>query len=202
MAETQTRGRGRRGRIWHDAPGASLLVSVIVRSSLPPARLPTLSLAAGVAVAEALIASSGVPARLKWPNDVLVAGRKVAGILLERQGDVVIVGVGVNVSQREFPGELASRATSIALEGGLCDREALLAAVLETVARWRKRLEHDGFEPLRARWMELSAMVGQRVSVDGVVGTTLGLDAEGALLIETGTGSARILAGDVEPVGG
>lgn len=202
MAETQTRGRGRRGRIWHDAPGASLLASVILRSSLPTARIPTLSLAAGVAVAEAIIASSGVPARLKWPNDVLVAGRKIAGILLERTGDVVIIGVGVNVSQREFPGELASRATSIALEGGLCDPETLLAAVLETVARWRDRLERDGFEPLRARWMELSAMVGQRVSVDGVVGTALGLDDEGALLIETGTGSARVFAGDVEPAAG
>ena len=177
-------------------------MSVIVRSSLPTARVPMLSLAAGVAVAEAIIASSGVAARLKWPNDVLVAGRKVAGILLERQGDVVIIGVGVNVSQREFPGELASRATSIALEGGLCDREALLSAVLETVARWRDRLEHDGFEPLRARWIELSAMVGQRVSVDGVVGTTLGLDADGALLIDAGTGSVRILAGDVEPAAG
>lgn len=197
IAETQTQGRGRRGRVWKDAPGASLLLSVVVRTSLPAARLPTLSIAAGVAVAEALRAVSGLDARLKWPNDVLVGGRKIAGVLLERHGDVVILGIGINVTPEAVPAELAAQATSIASEGATPDREALLAAVLETVAGWRTRLERDGFEPLRARWTALAGMLGRRIAVDGIVGTAAGLDADGALLVETDAGPARVLAGDV-----
>ncbi len=198
VAETQTAGRGRRGRVWQDVPGASLLCSMILRTALAPARLPTLSLAAGVAVAEALISTAGVDARLKWPNDVRVGARKIAGVLLERHGVAVLLGIGVNVAQRAVPAELAAHATSIAIEGGRADRDAILEAVLAAVAHWRARLEQEGFAPVRERWTALAAMLGGRVSVDGIVGTALGLDADGALLIETSTGTTRILAGDVE----
>jgi BirA family biotin operon repressor/biotin-[acetyl-CoA-carboxylase] ligase len=196
VADTQTQGRGRRGRVWLDTPGESLLLSVILRTTLPVAQMPTLSIAAGVAVAEALIASAGVEARLKWPNDVLVGGRKVAGVLLERHGDAVILGIGVNVAQTSSRA-LAPQATSIAIEGGRPDREAILGAVLAAVATWRGRLEREGFEPVRARWTALASMVGRRVTADGKVGTALGLDDDGALLIDTATGAARVLAGDV-----
>src|SRR6185295_4186783 len=192
VAETQTQGRGRRGRVWQDAPGASLLVSVVLRTSLPPARLPTLSIAAGVAVAEALHAEAGLDARLKWPNDVLVGGRKIAGVLLERRGDAVILGIGINVTRDAIPSELAERATSIADEGGSPDREALLA-----IGRWRARLERDGFEPVRAQWMAQTGMLGRPVTVEGVAGTALGIDTDGALLVQTETGPTRVLAGDV-----
>jgi BirA family biotin operon repressor/biotin-[acetyl-CoA-carboxylase] ligase len=188
--------------VWRDTPGASLLLSVILRTSLPAARVATLSLAAGVAVAEALIAVGGVEARLKWPNDVLVGGRKIAGLLLERQNDVVILGVGINVAQASVPEEMGQHATSIAGEGGRADREALLAAFLDGVSAWRRRLEHEGFEPVRGRWTALAGMLGRRITVDGVVGTALGLDGDGALLMDTDTGTTRILAGDVAILGG
>jgi BirA family biotin operon repressor/biotin-[acetyl-CoA-carboxylase] ligase len=196
VADTQTQGRGRRGRVWLDTPGQSLLLSVVLRTSLPIARLPTLSIAAGVAVAEALI-ECGVDARLKWPNDVVVGGRKIAGVLLERHGDVVILGLGVNVAQTSVRSQLTAQATSVAIEGGHADRDAVLAAVLAALARWRARLEREGFDPVRARWTALASMLGRRVTADAVAGTAIGLDDDGALLVETGTGAARVLAGDV-----
>jgi BirA family biotin operon repressor/biotin-[acetyl-CoA-carboxylase] ligase len=197
VAETQTAGRGRRGRLWRDTPGASLLVSVILRTSLPLTRVPTLSLAAGVAVAEALITMAGVEARLKWPNDVLVNGRKIAGVLLERQSGAVILGIGINIAAAAVPAELTAQATSVAGEGGRADRVAILAALLDALADWRACLEREGFEPVRARWTALAAMLGRRITADGVVGMALGLDDDGALLMETGAGTTRILAGDV-----
>jgi BirA family biotin operon repressor/biotin-[acetyl-CoA-carboxylase] ligase len=197
VAETQTAGRGRRGRVWKDAPGASVLMSVVLRTSLPVARVATLSIAAGVAVAEALIAIAGLDARLKWPNDVLVGGKKVAGILLERHGDVVILGVGINVTRDAVPREFDERATSIAREGARVERDAVVTAVVDAVARWRTVLERDGFEPVRARWSELAAMVGREVTVDGVAGIARGLDHDGALVLETESGLRRVLAGDV-----
>jgi BirA family biotin operon repressor/biotin-[acetyl-CoA-carboxylase] ligase len=196
VADTQTQGRGRRGRVWLDTPGESLLLSVVLRTSLPIARLPTLSIAAGVAVAEALI-ECGVDARLKWPNDVVVGGRKIAGVLLERHGDAVILGLGVNVGQTSVRSRLAPQATSVAIEGGRADRDAVLAAVLGAVTRWRVRLEHEGFEPVRARWTALASMLGRRVTADAVAGTAIGLDDDGALLVETEAGATRVLAGDV-----
>ena len=200
VAETQTRGRGRRGREWHDAPGSCLLLSVILRSSLPAARLPLLSLASAVAVAEALIAVAGVDARLKWPNDVQVRGRKIAGILLERRGDAIVLGIGVNVMQPALVPELDAVATSIAREHGHTDREALLAEVLDRVGQWRARLEREGFTPLRARWTALATTPGRYVTAEGVSGVARGLDSDGALIIETAAGATRVLAGDVVEV--
>ena len=202
VAETQTAGRGRRGRVWQDVPGASLLLSMILRTTLAPARLPTLSLAAGVAVAEALASAGGVAARLKWPNDVQADGRKIAGVLLERHGDAVVLGIGVNVAERSVPLELASRATSVAVAGGRADRDEILAAILAGVLRWRDRLEREGFAPVRARWTSLAAGIGRRVSVEGAEGTVLGLDDDGALLIDTDAGTTRVLAGDVIEITG
>ena len=183
--------------MWRDAPGASLLLSIILRTSLPAARVPLLSFAAAVAVAEALILAAGVDARLKWPNDVHVRDRKVAGILLERRGDVVVLGIGVNVTQRELAPDLQPLATSIALEHGRADREALLVAVRDGVARWRDRLESEGFAPVRARWTALATTPGRYVNADGVEGLARGLDDDGALVIDTEHGPTRIIAGDV-----
>src|SRR5262249_7217250 len=105
IADSQAAGRGRRGRVWHDEPGASLLVSIVLRPRVEPARLRTLSLTAGIAVAEALERATGLAARLKWPNDVLVDSKKIAGILLESRLSatlpaVVALGIGVNLTQR------------------------------------------------------------------------------------------------------
>ena len=201
VADHQTAGRGRRGRAWEDEPGASLLVSLLVRPRLAAALRPALSLAAGVAVVEALEAVAGLAARLKWPNDVLVGGRKLAGILVESRGGepaTLVVGVGVNLAQRSFPDALAARATSVWLETGRApDREAVLAALLDAFDAWRARLEREGMAPLAARWGELADTLGRRVTADGVAGVAVGLDADGALLVDDGAGLRRVVSGEI-----
>jgi BirA family biotin operon repressor/biotin-[acetyl-CoA-carboxylase] ligase len=204
VADSQAAGRGRRGRAWVDEPGASLLASIVLRPRLEPSRLAGLSLAAGVAVAEALMRATGLAPRLKWPNDVLVDGRKIAGILLESRltgsGPLTaILGVGVNLGQRVFPADLATRATSVRLASGrLVDREVVLAALLDALAEWRRRLEHRGFAPVRARWRELSDTLGRTVTVDGVTGRAVDIDSDGALVVhDSGGRRYRVVAGDV-----
>src|SRR5262249_3426553 len=152
--------------------GAALLCSIVVRTSLPLARRSLLSLTAAVSVAETLIAVAGVNARLKWPNDVLVNGRKIAGILLESRGGAssspTIIGIGVNVGQSRFAPELAGVATSVALERGRAvPRHELLDALLDHFDAWREHLEREGFDPVRERWLMLADTIGREVLVDG-----------------------------------
>ncbi len=204
VADHQSAGRGRRGRRWEDEPGASLLVSILLRPRLGPDRLPGLSHVAAIAVGEALAAVAALAPRLKWPNDVLVGGRKIAGILLESRlsamnSAITILGIGVNVAQREFPSELAGRATSVALETGRAvDRDVLLAALLDRFDTWRACLEGQGFGPVRERWLALSETMGRRVTVDGLTGIAVDLDQDGALVLETGAGRHRVVAGTIE----
>jgi BirA family transcriptional regulator, biotin operon repressor / biotin---[acetyl-CoA-carboxylase] ligase len=202
IADHQTAGRGRRGARWEDEPGASLLMSIVLRPDLEPARLPTLSYVAAVAVAEALAAVVPVVPRLKWPNDVLVSSRKIAGILLEtklgRAPATTILGIGINLGQRQFPAALADRATSVAIETGLAvDREVLLTALLDRFDVWRRRLEAEGFDVVRQRWIALSDTIGRRVSVEGRVGIAQDLDQDGALILENGDGRQRVVAGEM-----
>ncbi|MGH7353164.1 MAG: biotin--[acetyl-CoA-carboxylase] ligase [Candidatus Rokuibacteriota bacterium] len=204
VADTQRSGRGRRGRGWHDVPGASVLVSLLVRPRLAAAALPQLSFVAAVAVAEALEATTGLTPRLKWPNDVLARGRKVAGILLEsRPGDAagpcVVIGIGVNLAQRAFPEALADRATSVLLETGRAPgRDTVLEALLEAFDRWRARLEGDGFGAVRDAWRARTETLGRRVSVEGVAGTAVDIDEAGALLVDDGGRVRRIVSGELE----
>jgi BirA family biotin operon repressor/biotin-[acetyl-CoA-carboxylase] ligase len=205
VADQQLAGRGRRGRTWRAPAGTSLLASIVVRPRLPQSLLSTLSLTTAVAVAEALRRVAKVDARLKWPNDVLVAGKKVAGILLESRMSggssvVTIIGVGINLGQREFPPDLAEGATSIALETGQApSRESVLAALLEEFDAWRARLEGEGFGPVREAWRRLSDTLGRRVTVDTVTGLAADLDTDGALLIDVAGTLTRVLAGVVSP---
>jgi len=213
VADQQLAGRGRRGRTWSAPAGTSLLASILVRPRLPQPLLATLSLTTAVAAAEALRRVTGVEARLKWPNDLLVSGRKIAGILLESRmtgqaaaggstpngsGIVTIVGVGINLGQREFPPDLADGATSVAIETGRApSREAVLTALLEEFDVWRARLEEKGFEPVREGWRRLSDTLGRRVTVDDVSGIAVDLDVDGALLVDVGGSVKRVLAGAV-----
>lgn len=202
VAEHQTQGRGRRGHRWEDEPGASLLCSILVRSPLPLAERPRLGFAAALAVADALGAVAALDARLRWPNDVLVAGRKIAGILLEARGDAVVVGVGINVGQRSFPADLAGHATSIALAGACAvDREAVLAALLQAFDGWRGRLEREGFAALREAWLARADTIGRAVRIDGLDGVAVGLDGDGALLVQVGGTMHRVTAGALEDRG-
>ena len=224
VADQQSAGRGRCGRTWRAPAGASLLASILVRPRLPQALLATLSLTTAVATAEALRRVAPVAARVKWPNDVLVGGKKIAGILLEARMSTgtgvseprraclgppsvdgvltvpatTVIGIGINLGQREFPPDLAAGATSIALETGHApDRETMLEALLEAFDAWRARLEGDGFGPVRERWRALSDTLGRRVTVDAVSGVATDLDTDGALLIDVGDGTARVIAGEI-----
>src|SRR5207249_3161007 len=202
VADEQSAGRGRRGRTWRAPAGTSLLASILVRSRLPRPLLATLSPTAAVATAEALRRVAPVLARVKWPNDVLVDGKKIAGILLESRvgaaAPVTILGIGVNLGQREFPPGLAGIATSVALETGRSvDRDAMLAVLLEEFDAWRARLEGEGFAPVRERWRALSDTLGRRVTVDAVTGVAQDLDHDGALLIDVGGTVQRVIAGEI-----
>ena len=131
--DEQTEGRGRLGRTWQAPAGTSLLFSIVLVPPVAPARMPELSLVAGTAVAEAIESETGLRATIKHPNDVLIEGRKVAGILAEASEGRVVLGVGVNVSQTasQLPEGVQTPATSLSLEGAAVDRVELLAAILE-----------------------------------------------------------------------
>jgi len=208
IAEAQTAGRGRRGRTWASPPRKNLYLSAILRPDLSLQRVPEITLVASVALCEA-IREAGVDAAIKWPNDILCGGRKVAGILTEIAADPdrvqwVVVGVGVNLNAapEDFPEELRPIATSVAAErGGPVPRALFTAALLARLEAWLERHAEEGFGPVRARWCELSGTLGREVRVvtgDGdVTGVAEDIDAAGALLVRTAAGVRRVLAGDV-----
>jgi BirA family biotin operon repressor/biotin-[acetyl-CoA-carboxylase] ligase len=206
LADAQTRGRGRLGRSWVSPPGANLYLSALLRPDLPAAALPPVTLAAAVAVAEALN-EAGARASIKWPNDVLLMGKKCAGILCESvvrgaRVDALVVGVGVNLNWSELPSELAAIATSVAgVLGRVVDRSAFAVDLLGRLERWLDAVFADGAAVIAA-WKHLSNTLGQRVTIaDGAAsftGRARDLDADGALLVERDNGSVvRVRAGEI-----
>jgi len=208
IAEAQTAGRGRRGRVWASPPRKNLYFSVVLRPDLPPARAPELTLVASVAICEAL-RQAGVQAGIKWPNDLLASGKKVAGILTELAAEPdrvswVVLGVGVNVNARieDFPEELRAEATSVLIERGQPAPRALLAAACFTaIEDWVDRHADEGFGAVREAWRERSVTLGREVvvKVDGreIAGTAEDIDEGGALLVRGRAGVERIVSGDV-----
>ena len=220
VAEAQTAGRGRMGRRWVSPPCSALTFSVLLRpAGVPASRLGWVPLLAGAAVASALAGTTGVDARLKWPNDVLAGDAKLAGILAERRAETIVLGIGINVFQRS--GELPlPAATSLLLAapqataGGAAGpagpdvRERLLIAVLgELACRYRGWLDQpapgdaDGCG-LRAEYLRRSATVGAVVTVmlpggQRLTGTAAGVDAAGRLEVRTPAGLVPVSAGDV-----
>jgi BirA family transcriptional regulator, biotin operon repressor / biotin---[acetyl-CoA-carboxylase] ligase len=213
-AEEQLAGRGRMGRQWVSPARSAVMVSVLLRpAAIAPARRGWLPLLAGVAAATAVRQTAGVPAVLKWPNDVLVGERKLAGILAEQSGDAIVVGLGLNVSatEAELPdtGPGAPAATSLRLEGvtGL-DRTELLAALLAEFERryqaWAQTVPpgDPAASGLRAAYLELCTTVGQQVRVERAGGQSAtaratGIDSDGRLVIEGPQGTEAVSAGDV-----
>ena len=203
LADQQTAGRGRLGRAWHSPAGSGLYVSLVLR----PARVPGLmTLAAGVALAEAVEAATALPPDIKWPNDLLVGRRKLAGILAETApGDVpqVVVGYGINVGKQAFPPDLGARATSLESElGREVDRAALCAATLAAIARRYRDLGDGRFDAILDAWRARSpssrgARVTWRVPAGQQFGVTEGIDADGALLVRVGDAVERIVGGEV-----
>ncbi|HVW81732.1 MAG TPA: biotin--[acetyl-CoA-carboxylase] ligase [Mycobacteriales bacterium] len=204
VAEHQTSGRGRLDRQWESPPRAGLTFSALLRPSLDLAQLSLLPLIAGLATVEAVSAVCGIETMLKWPNDVLVDGRKLAGLLVELAGGAAVIGIGINVSTREdeLPIE---RATSIALAGGVTDREPLLKEVLRSLARryesWRWSGDAASVMPTyRERCETIGAEVALELPGGDVVhGTAVDVDDTGRLVVadpETGKRQAW-LVGDV-----
>jgi BirA family transcriptional regulator, biotin operon repressor / biotin---[acetyl-CoA-carboxylase] ligase len=185
-AAEQSAGRGRQGRTWTAPPGRALLCSILVRD--PPRLLP---LVAGVAVAEVV----GPEARLKWPNDVLVDGRKVAGILVEArlQERWAVVGIGLNVAVREadFPPELRDRAGTLGLEPSAIERT--LEALLRALERWLAADPGAVLEAVRG----LDALLARPVRWGGRTGVGAGVDCDGRLVVRTEEGEVRLDAGEV-----
>ena len=209
IAETQTAGRGRLGRGWHSPPGRNLYCSILLRPALAPDVVPQLALVAGLGVAQA-IEGVGLGPRLKWPNDVLLDGRKTVGILTEMEAElervrVVIVGIGVNVNTGpdDFPPYLRDKATSLAIAAGRpVDRVAFTARLIASVEQVYRRFLDGGFPALRADWEARAALTGRRVTVGAagtdVAGTVAGIDDDGALRLVDDAGRVhRVVAGEV-----
>ena len=199
VAEHQTAGRGRSGRDWKDEPGETLLTSILLR---PPARVPVaqLSLVCGLAVAEIIGAVSAVESGIKWPNDVLVDGRKVAGILLEASSGLVVCGIGLNVNQTEaaLSREVRTRAASLrTIAGHEHDRAELLVALL---ARLETAYETWRLDGLAALWPELErrdVLRGSQVTVGDASGVADGIASDGRLRLRSPDGGA-VLVGSGE----
>jgi BirA family transcriptional regulator, biotin operon repressor / biotin---[acetyl-CoA-carboxylase] ligase len=210
VAEHQTAGRGRLNRRWHAPPGSSLLLSLVFRPSLAPHQMQWLTMACGLAVVDAVAASTGLQAGLKWPNDVLIGACKVGGILTEvelrgEEVDHAVVGIGLNVNldPRQIPEDLPVPASSLSHElGRPVDRLDLLRVLLQAVedrymALRRGRSPHE-------EWAQRLTTLGQRVVVrqggERLEGVAEGVGAEGALLLRLPDGrQKRILAGDIGP---
>lgn len=216
IADYQTQGRGRLGRTWRAVAGQNLTFSIILRPDCPPDRFGLLIIAASLAVAEAIEeVASPIRSTIKWPNDVLLSGKKCCGMLLEsslagtltNSRQAVVLGIGMNVNQADFPLELSDQATSILLEAGRrMDRAHLLAVVCAHLER-RLGDVHTSPRNVRrdymARMPDLGKPVRFRLSVrDGAVqGVALGIDEGGGLVLETDGGPRIFHAGEVTSVG-
>jgi BirA family biotin operon repressor/biotin-[acetyl-CoA-carboxylase] ligase len=214
IADSQSAGKGRLGRSWHSPAGLGLYVSFILRPGVPAATASGILMAVGLAAAEAAEHTrlQGVVG-IKWPNDLVVEGRKLGGILLEMgvQGGVLewcVAGIGLNVNHgdADFPVELRDRAISLRQ---CChrhvDRLPLLLTLVERVSQWYELFRNEGAEPLLPHWRRRSAILGRTVRVETagevVVGTAVGLEPDGALRVRLESGAEEVLhAGDVHLV--
>jgi BirA family biotin operon repressor/biotin-[acetyl-CoA-carboxylase] ligase len=205
VADEQSAGIGRLGRHWISEPGVGIYCSVLLRLSLPPAKLPVASLVAGLAVAEAIHKSTELACDLRWPNDVLIRERKTAGILTQLTDDCVIAGIGINVNNTQFPDGLRTPPTSLLLSsyGKRHSREGLLIQLLASLEGFSNTLVREGSEPiLRAFTAASSYAANRRVIVEesGARGITAGLDEHGFLLLRTDEGlTQRVSSGGVRP---
>ncbi len=206
VADAQTSGRGRRGRTWFSPPGSGLYVSIVLapaQSRDAERAMLLTTLAAGVGLVEGVRQATGLGAALKWPNDLYVGRRKLAGILAEGAGDAVVLGFGINVGAASFPPELADRVTSLESELGRdVDRARVFAESLCALARRYDDLLAARFDAILDAWRALApAAQGARVSWSTPEGThsgvTAGVDDRGALLVRVGNRVERLVAGEV-----
>lgn len=205
IADEQTAGIGRLGRSWHSEAGAGIYASLILKLPIVAASLPAVTLMLGLATREAIQRTTQAICDLRWPNDVLIRGRKVAGILAQLLDDCVIAGIGINVNQSSFPPDLRTPATSLTLEsaGAQLAREPIVIALLEAIEYFETLLLARGSaEILRAFCAASSYAMDRRVVIEesGLRGTTAGLDENGFLMIRLDSGRLeRLAAGGVRP---
>jgi BirA family biotin operon repressor/biotin-[acetyl-CoA-carboxylase] ligase len=210
LAESQTKGKGRMGRPWESPAGLNIYLSIILRPRILPSKTPLITLMAAVACAEAIDVVAGLLPAIKWPNDLLIARKKLGGILTEADMELdrinfVVVGIGINVNMTHssFPPSIRDTATSIReLLGREISRIALIQAVLRQIEQWYERLRQGRGGEITKRWKELSLVKGQAIEVTSlgkvVRGTALDIDEDGALLVQTdNTKIKRVVAGDV-----
>ncbi len=200
LAERQTAGRGRLGRTWASPSGAGLYVSVVLRPSTTVATL--LTIAAGVAVAEGIASATALSPHVKWPNDVHVSGRKLAGILAEGAAGHVVLGIGINVQPAAYPADVAARATSIEAElSRPVDRGLVLAECLAALAaRYRELQEGRGRRVVDAWRSRAASTLGRRVEWESAgtrqVGVAENIDDDGALIVKVGAGTQKDRSGE------
>ena len=203
-ADEQTAGHGRYSRKWHSERDSGLYQTVILRLPIEPASLPIVTLALGLAVAAAIEQTASIDCDLRWPNDVLIGERKVAGILVQLHDRAVVAGIGINVNQSEFPEDVAAIATSIRLAAGReQSREQLLIALLDEIdTHCAVLVQHGAPAILRMFEHASSYTVGRRVIVDEMVtGTTAGLTDAGFLKLRTDSDTEQVIfAGGVRPL--
>ncbi|MBW1677282.1 MAG: biotin--[acetyl-CoA-carboxylase] ligase [Deltaproteobacteria bacterium] len=208
LSEKQTSGRGTKARNWFSPPRDGIYLSLILRPAIPPREAPVITLLTAVAVAEALLSLTRLKIAIKWPNDILVSGKKLAGILTEMttQGDsidYIVVGLGLNVNTPRFPDYIRDKATSILIETGKrFSRVKVIREYLKWYEAYYEVFKNIGFEPVRKRWRKLTNMIGQQITVEMIdkrySGEVQDIDKDGALIITDGTGeSHRIIFGDV-----
>jgi BirA family biotin operon repressor/biotin-[acetyl-CoA-carboxylase] ligase len=214
VAESQTAGRGRLGHAWHSPAGLNLYATIVLRPTRPIAEVPRLSLVAGLAAAEALATVAPGLVALKWPNDIWLKGRKAGGIIAEAIADAkqrlscVLLGIGLNLNLGldDLPDELRAKATSVRIATGRrCDRIAIAAALFNRLDSRYMEAEAGGFAALRPEYERYFALSGKSVTViEGagrISGRVAGIDAEGALMLETAEGLKRVMAGEVSVEG-
>jgi len=210
VADTQIRGRGRLNRSWISPPGANIYASVVLRPRIEPAAAPQLTLTAGVAVAELLSGRIPDGVKIKWPNDILIAGKKVCGILTEMKStaaavDFVILGIGINVNmnREDFEPSLQDTATSLKIAAGASfDRLKVISALFSCLEKWYRVFLDRGFQGVREAWLRHADIVGRPIRTvfkeDAQTGVVTGIDTDGTLLMKDTEGIVRrVIAGDV-----
>jgi BirA family biotin operon repressor/biotin-[acetyl-CoA-carboxylase] ligase len=212
VAEEQTAGRGRLGRDWYSEKSSGIYASIILRPPLAPAAASVLTLLAGVAVHQAVRSTTGLPVDIRWPNDLLINGKKVCGILTEMSAELdrlhaVVLGIGLNVNHREMPANLKQIATSLRMEGRkIYSRAQILAALLKELEKKYRLLLDDGSAAIAQAWAAASSYAeGKRVRVlsgsDEFAATTAGVEPNGALRIRREDGREEsLVSGEITEV--
>jgi BirA family biotin operon repressor/biotin-[acetyl-CoA-carboxylase] ligase len=208
IADQQTEGKGRMGRVWISPAHSNLYFSILLRPSIVPQSASWIPLVSGVALVKGIAAYTGLSPRLKWPNDLLISGKKVGGILIEahivsNQIHYLVLGVGINVNMTQFPEEIALLATSLSKElGHSCQREPLLIRLLEEIESQLNDFYESGPDKTSIYWIQHSDTIGKEVTVtlgnQVIKGKAVDLDPHGGLIIEKRDGTkTTVLTGDV-----